>query len=66
MFQRGCLQLREILHDLKRSRSSYLLLVGQGWVDKFAIEDAGALSVWRQEPDHKGDLQLKVKREPEK
>lgn len=42
----------------------YLLLVGQGWVDKLAVENTGALGVRGQEPDHKGDLQLKVKRKP--
>lgn len=36
--------------------SSHLLFVGQRWVDKFAVEDAGTFGVRRQEPDHKGDL----------
>lgn len=36
--------------------SSHLLFVGQGWVDKLAVENAGAFGVGRQEPDHKGDL----------
>lgn len=45
---------------------SYLLFVGQGWVDKLAVENAGALGVRRQEPDHKGDLQLEVKWKPER
>lgn len=35
---------------------SHLLFVGQRWVDKLAVEDAGAFGVRRQEPDHKGDL----------
>lgn len=44
--------------------TSDLLLVGQSRVDKLAVEDAGALGVRGQEPDDKGDLQLKVKRKP--
>lgn len=35
---------------------SYLLFVGEGWVDKLAVEDTGALGVRRQEPDYKGNL----------
>ena len=42
----------------------YLLLVGQGGVDELAVEDAGALGVGGQEPDDKGNLQLKIKGEP--
>lgn len=44
---------------------SHPLFVGQSRVDKLAVEHAGALRVRRQEPDHKGDLQLKVKWKPE-
>lgn len=64
-------EMRQFFHlgdghnDLKRL-CSYLLFVGQGWVDKLAIEDTGALGVWGQEPDHKGNLELKVKWKPEK
>lgn len=35
-------------------------------MDKLAVENAGALCVWGQEPDHEGDLQLKVKWKPER
>lgn len=57
------LYLWDELKDLKRS-CSYLLFVGQRWVDKLAVEDTGALGVRGQEPDHKGNLQLKVKWKP--
>ena len=33
-------------------------------MDELAVEDAGALGVGGQEPDDKGNLQLKIKREP--
>ena len=42
-------------NDRKRLRS-HLLFVGQGWVDKLAVENAGALGVWGQEPDDEGNL----------
>lgn len=35
---------------------SYLLFVGQRWVDKLAVKNTGALGVGGQEPDHKGYL----------
>lgn len=41
-----------------------LLLVGQCWVHKLAVEYAGALGVRGQKPYHKGDLELKVEGEP--
>lgn len=47
-------------------RGSHSFFVGQGWMDKLAVENAGALCVWRQKPDHEGDLQLKVKWKPER
>ena len=33
-------------------------------MDKLAVEDTGAFGVGGQEPDDKGNLQLKIKREP--
>lgn len=41
-----------------------LLLVGQCWVHELAVEYTGALGIRRQQPYHKGDLELKVEGEP--
>lgn len=41
-----------------------LLFVGQGRVDKLAVEDTGTLGIRGQEPDHKGNLKLKIKWKP--
>lgn len=55
-FQRGGANQFPSVRQNIRKLCSYPLFVGQGRVDKLAVEHAGALCVWRQEPDHKGNL----------
>lgn len=51
--------------QIRMSKKRDLFFVGQRWVHKLAIQDAGALCVWRQQPDDKSNLQLEIKRKPE-
>lgn len=44
----------------------YLLLIGERWVHKLPVEDAGALGVRGEQPDHKCDFQFEIKGKPER
>lgn len=44
----------------------YLFFIGESGVHKLAVQHTGALGVWGQQPDNKGDLKLKIKWKPGK
>ncbi len=44
----------------------YLFFFGERGVHKLAVQHTGALGVRGQQPDNKGNLQLKIKRKPGK